>query len=89
MYRTAFGDPVPANLDELVEAVSELDFDTRDATATIFDPEPDDRKIFQGYTAELMAQDGTLLATGGWETAEGLIDDLVSAGFARIDIERT
>jgi hypothetical protein len=79
MKYNTFGEPKPANLDELEEAFREIDCVIEDVSVMI-DFNEDDGE-FHGFTAEIIDHDqDKTFSTLGYESKDQLISDLIAAG---------
>jgi hypothetical protein len=87
MQHNFFGEPVPANYDEIVEAIFELEFDVTQIFAMI-DYDEDVGSVYNGYTAEIRHNDEEnerTFTTMGYADKQELIKDLHAAGITQID----
>lgn len=93
MFRSAFGDPKPANLEQLRQALDELGISATTASVLI-SHDPDDEPPFRGWNAEFTEDVQTaddlddggedwetrMLNTAGFPTKEALMEVLTQVG---------
>lgn len=89
MFRNQFGEPKPANAEELREAIDDLGLKPGSCAAIIAEPDPDDKPPFVGWTAEISGDDEegdtVVLNTAGFESREALIEALSEHGITDYD----
>jgi hypothetical protein len=85
MKRNFFGDPVPANFDEIEEALMEIDAVVETVAVLVeFNHEEGE---FHGFTATIDDESGSAFTTLGYESKEQLINDLIAAGIGHRQID--
>ena len=79
MKRNLFGDPRPANYDEIIEALDQRDADPIECNAELTFNE--DEGDYHGWSAEVRdnATGNEVFTTLGYESKEALIRDLEAA----------
>ncbi|MEQ8308064.1 MAG: hypothetical protein RIA09_16020 [Hoeflea sp.] len=80
MYRNLFGEAKPRDFAELSVALEELEMNPEECTATLEECTDEPIASFNGWTAEIIDNEGTILGTLGWESKENLERDLNSLG---------
>ncbi len=84
MFRNKFGEPKPANPDQLTAAIDELNINPATAMVLIEDSRHAE-KPFTGWTAEIVDEDDVTLNTAGWEDCDHLEAALEQLGFEAIE----
>lgn len=83
MFRSAFGDPRPRTLAQILEVMEEKMVDASDfyeVQITDSTGEAED-SVFHGWTADFLPNEGDDgIETGGWPTREALVADLKELG---------
>ena len=82
MYRNLFGEAKPKDLSELTEALDEMGMIPEECTATIEECADEPIASFNGWTAEIMDDEGNMLGTLGWSSKEDLERDLRGLGIS-------
>jgi hypothetical protein len=80
MFRNLFGEAKPKNFDELSEAMDELGMAPSECFATIEEAQDEPIDAFNGWTAEIIDNDGNTLNTLGWSSRDDLEKDLNTMG---------
>lgn len=85
MFRNKFGEPKPADFDELQEAIDELNLNPVQCMVTVSD-NSGDNDPYNGWTADIIGEDDVSLETAAWSSKDDLLKDLEAAGFEGVEV---
>lgn len=86
MHYTNFGDPRPANRDEMEEALQEIDYCFEGGDHVRIEASGETEGIFAGFTATAIDEFEVEFSTAGYADIEALKADLRSVGFTSIEV---
>lgn len=86
MHYTNFGDPRPANRDEMEEALQEIDYCFEGGDHVRIEASGETEGIFAGFTATAIDEFEVEFSTAGYSDIEALKADLRAVGFTSIEV---
>jgi len=88
LLTNSMGLPVPSNAHEIVFAFREEGWDARQVDAVISGPRPEQAGTpFQGYTADLVNENGELIETTGFDRLSHLLETLLLSGITVVSLD--